>query len=70
MNNILSIIQVLIALLLIGLILLQEPSSGLGGLFGGSGEAVYQKRRGFSRMAFIATLVLTIIFIVISVTRF
>lgn len=57
----LSIAQIVVAALLIALILLQEKSSGLSGIFGGGGE-VYQTRRGFEKIIFWGTIVLVIIF--------
>ena len=70
MNNILSIAQVLISIVLILLVILQEPSSGLGGLFGGSGEDLYHRRRGLSKSLFWATLILVSIFSLISLWIF
>ncbi len=60
---IISIFQIIISVILIVLILLQERSSGLSGMFGGGGEGeFYQKRRGLEKMIFRATVVLVIIF--------
>lgn len=57
----LSIAQIIVAALLIALILLQEKSSGLSGIFGGSGE-VYQTRRGMEKIIFWGTIVLVVVF--------
>ena len=56
------------SLIIIGLILMQERESGVGGVFGG-GESggFYQRRRGLERMVFIGTIVFAIIFTVLSV---
>jgi len=62
-----SIAQIIISVVLIVLILLQERSSGLSGVFGGSESEFYAKRRGLERLIFIATIVLIIIFAVLSV---
>ncbi len=51
---------------MIVLILLQERSSGLSGVFGGSESSYYQTRRGFEKIIFIATVVLTVIFAALS----
>ena len=64
----LSIGLLAIALIGIGLVLVQERSSGAGGIFGG-GESggFYQRRRGIERMVFIGTIVSTVAFVVLSV---
>jgi len=65
-----SIAQVIISIVLIILILLQERSSGLSGVFGGSGEnEFYAKRRGIERLVFFATIVLIIIFALLSLIK-
>ena len=58
----LSIAQIIVAALLITLILLQEKSSGLSGIFGGGGGEVYQTRRGLEKLIFWGTIALVIIF--------
>jgi protein translocase SecG subunit len=60
--KILNIIQVVSAILLIAAILLQNRGASVGGIFGGEG-AVYQTKRGLERKLFIATIVLSIIFL-------
>ncbi len=62
----LGIIQIILAAIIIGLILLKERSSGMSGLLGGGGEDVYQTRRGFERIAFYATIVCSVIFVVLA----
>ena len=62
------IIQSIIAVALIVLILLQERSSGLSGIFGGeSGGGVYQTRRGMEKIIFWATIVLIVILLALSI---
>ncbi len=58
----LSIVYFVISLALIGLILLQERSSGVSGIFGGSEGGFYQKRRGMEKIIFVLTIVLIVIF--------
>lgn len=58
-------IQIIVAVLLVGMILLQRSGAELGGAFGGgdgSGGTLYT-RRGFEQVLFIATIVLAIIFV-------
>jgi len=59
----LAIIQIILSALIIGLILLQERSSGMSGLLGGSGGGLYQTRRGFEKIIFYATIVCAVLFV-------
>jgi len=60
---IISIAQIAVSILLIILILLQERSSGLSGVLGGSGaESFYQTRRGLEKLIFWGTIILAISF--------
>jgi protein translocase SecG subunit len=56
-------LQVIVAILIIVLILLQERSSGLSGILGGSESSAYQTRRGLEKIIFYGTIVLVIIFV-------
>ncbi|MEW6407580.1 MAG: preprotein translocase subunit SecG, partial [Patescibacteria group bacterium] len=58
MQKIIDIIQIVIALLLIGAILLQNKSGGLSEVFGGSGANIYKTRRGAEKFIFWATVIL------------
>jgi protein translocase SecG subunit len=54
----LSIAQVVVSIILIGLILIQERSSGVSGLLGGVGSGgAYQVRRGLEKFVFWITIV-------------
>lgn len=55
--DILSIAQIAISIIVIILILLQERSSGTGGIFGGGTEGFYQTRRGLEKLVFSATII-------------
>jgi protein translocase SecG subunit len=66
---ILSIIQIVLALVLVALVLLQERSAGMSGIFGGDGGGYYQTRRGMERMALWSTVVLAVIFAAISIAQ-
>ena len=59
---ILSIIQLVSAVLLIISILLQNRGTGLGSAFGGEGN-VYRTKRGLESILFRATIVLAVIFL-------
>ena len=64
-----SIIQIILSVAIITLILLQERSSGMSGLFGGEGGGYYQARRGMEKIVFYATIVLVIIFVAVAIYR-
>lgn len=67
MKNIILIAEVVIACLLIVAILLQNKGSGLSGVFGGGGGAVYRTKRGMEKVLTIATVILAIIFFILAV---
>lgn len=60
----LPIAQLVVSVLLIVLVLLQEKSSGLSGVLGGSGTegSFYQTRRGLEKFVFWSTIVLATAF--------
>jgi len=60
--KILGVIQIIIAVLLTVVILMQSKGSGLGGIFGGEGN-VYKSKRGLDKFLMIATIVLAVVFI-------
>lgn len=65
----LTTFQVIVSIILIGLILIQERSSGLSSLFGGSGTTPYQTRRGTEKLIFTSTVITGIIFILLAVAN-
>jgi preprotein translocase subunit SecG len=65
MVKILSVFQIITSLALIAVILLQAQGTGLGGLFGGAGEE-YRSKRGLEKTLFYITIVLSIIFLGLS----
>lgn len=62
----LSIIQIVVAVLLVVAILLQAPGSGLSPVFGGGGEA-YRSKRSAQKFLVIATISLSAILVLLSV---
>lgn len=55
--NLLHLAQIVASIILIVLILIQERSSGLSGIFGGGSDGgSYQTRRGLERVLFWATV--------------
>ena len=61
-----AIIQIILSIAIIALILLQQRSAGMSGLLGGSGDGVYQTRRGLEKAAFYGTIILSIVFVVLA----
>ncbi|HEX4104393.1 MAG TPA: preprotein translocase subunit SecG [Candidatus Paceibacterota bacterium] len=59
----LSILEIILAVAIIVLILLQERTSGMSGLLGGDGGGFYQARRGVEKIIFYSTIALIIIFL-------
>lgn len=62
MKSFLIVFQVIVSILLILTILSQEKGVGLSATFGGGGE-FYRSRRGIDRFFFIATIVLSLMFV-------
>jgi len=63
--KLLNIAQLIIAILLVVVILLQNRGAGLSGVFGGAGN-VFATKRGFEKKLFYATIVLAALFFAIS----
>ncbi|HUT96062.1 MAG TPA: preprotein translocase subunit SecG [Candidatus Paceibacterota bacterium] len=68
MDKILNIVQIVIAVLLSILILIQQRGTGLSSAFGGEG-GVYFKKRGAEKVIFIATIIMAILFILSAILR-
>jgi len=66
MRTSLLIIQIVISVALITAILFQVKGGGLGGIFGQS-DSVFRTKRGIEKWLFIATIVLVIIFVALSI---
>lgn len=61
-------IQVILAILIVAAILIQRSEAGAGGAFGGgdSWNSAYHTRRGFEKFLFNFTIILSIIFALLS----
>jgi preprotein translocase subunit SecG len=66
LNTYLSIAQIVLSVALILAIMLQVKGGGMGGIFG-QADSVYRTRRGIERTLFQLTVVLAVIFIIISI---
>ncbi len=62
----LQIVQIILALVLIGAILLQTRGSGFSA-FGSSDSSIYRTRRGFEATLFQFTIVLSVIWVLVSI---
>ncbi len=70
MEQTFTVLQVIVAVLLTGAILMQQRGTGLGGAIGGSGGSeVYSSKRGAEKTLFNITIVLAVIFIGLGVVR-
>ncbi len=62
------IVQIIISIAVIVFILLQVRGAGLGSIFGGSSAgSVFKTRRGVERLIFNITIVLVVLFALVSV---
>ncbi len=68
MNNIILIAQIVFAVLIVILILLQQRGTAMGSAFGGQG-GFYSTQRGIQKKIFIATVVAVAIFIILLLTN-
>lgn len=60
--------QIILSILLVAGVLLQQRGSGLGSSFGG-GNLEYSTKRGAEKFIFRTTIVLAVLFVVMSVAR-
>ena len=61
----LQLLQIIIALLLMLVILLQGRGAGLSNIFGGASN-VYRTKRGLEKKLFIITIILAVLFFLVS----
>ena len=61
-----NVAQIVLAVALIIVILIQVRGGGLGGIFG-QADTVYRTRRGLERTLFRLTVILVVIFVVLSI---
>ncbi len=60
-----NVIQIIVSITLIGILLMQMKGEGLGGIFGGD-SSVYHQRRGLEATLYNVTIVLSAIFLLLS----
>ena len=62
----LNIAQIILSIALIAAVLLQIKGGGLGGIFG-QADTVYRSKRGAEKTLFQLTIVLAVLFIIVSI---
>jgi len=65
MQTYLNVAQIILSIALILVVLLQVRGGGLGGIFG-QADTVYRTKRGVEKTLFQLTIVLIVLFIIIS----
>jgi preprotein translocase subunit SecG len=63
MATLFYIVQIVLAITLITVILLQVKSASLGSAFGGSDASIYTSRRGIDRVLYQFTIALSVVFL-------
>ena len=66
MQTYLNIAQIVLSVALVLVILLQVRGGGLGGIFG-QADTVFRTRRGIEKTLFQLTVVLVVLFIIVSI---
>ena len=66
MQTYLNVAQIVLSVALILVILLQVRGGGLGGIFG-QADTVYRTKRGVEKTLFQLTIVLVILFVIVSI---
>ena len=66
LSGALNIAQIILAIALVTIVLLQTKGAGLTGIFGGDSSSVYRTRRGLELVMFRVTIVLAATFFVIA----
>ncbi len=66
METYLYVAQIVVAIALILIVLLQVRGGGLGGIFG-QADTVYRTRRGVEKTLFQLTIALVIIFVILAI---
>ena len=68
MQTYLNIAQIIVAVVLTAVLLLQVRGGGLGGIFG-QADTTYRTRRGLERTLFQFTIALTVVFLALAIVN-
>ena len=66
MQTVFNVLQIILSIAVILVILLQVKGGGLGGIFG-QADTVYRTKRGLERRLFQLTVILVVLFVIISI---
>lgn len=66
MQTYFSIAQIVVAVVLIAVLMLQVRGGGLGGIFG-QPDSVYRTRRGMERTLYRFTIALVVVFVILAI---
>lgn len=66
MKEIFQIIEIILAIVLVTVILLQQRGTGLGGAFGSEGFA-YRGRRGIEQFLYRSTIITSVLFVAVAI---
>ena len=66
MRNVLLVLNIIISIVIVVLILIQGKGAGLGRAWGGGGD-MYQTRRGVEKLTLRLTVILIVVFFILSV---
>ncbi len=66
MGPYINLAQIILSILLVLVILMQSKGSGFSGALGGDVGSIYRSRRGLEKTLFQATIVLAVLFILMS----
>ena len=66
MQTVFNVLQIILSIAVILVILLQVRGGGLGGIFG-QADTVYRTKRGLERRLFQLTVILVVLFVIISI---
>ena len=68
LENVISVLQIIISIALIGAVLLQAPEGGLSPAFSGGGE-MYRSKRNIEKFLIVATIVLAALLVLLSMVQ-
>ena len=63
----LNLVQLIISIVLIGIVLMQAKGSNIGTVFGSGDSGVYRTRRGLEKRLFQFTIILSVVFLLMSI---
>ena len=67
MQSAVSVAQIILAVVLVVMVMLEVRGQSMGGFLGGGDSPVYRTRRGFERVLFNLTIVVAVLFFALSI---